>query len=79
MVTISDHAVIRYLERRYGFSFEHVRAEMRSETLELADRVGCGTVIANGGKMVLVEGVVTTFLPKQARQVKRRLREREDG
>lgn len=78
-VRISDHAVIRYLERRYGFDFEHVRKEMHSDTLEHADRFGCGTVISNGGKMVLHEGVVTTFLPKQARQVKRRMREREDG
>lgn len=79
MVRISDHAVIRYLERRYGFDFEHVRIEMHTEALELADRVGCGTVISKGGKMVINEGVATTFLPKDARQTKRRMRRQFDG
>lgn len=67
-VRISDHAVIRYLERHYGFDFEKVRSEMMSPALETADAFGATFILSRGGKMVLREGVVVTFVPNQKRK-----------
>lgn len=63
---ISDHAVLRYLERHYGLDVEKIRAEMQTPILEIADDFGCSTVVAKGGgRLVIRDGIVQTFLPKR--------------
>jgi len=63
---ISDHAVLRYLERRHGLDVEKVREEMNSPALEIADAFGCPVVIGKYGQRLLIrDGVVVTTLPKR--------------
>jgi len=62
MIRISDHAVIRYLERRYGFDFEAVRKEMDSPGLQMAEQIGCKSVKWNGGRLIIRGKVVVTYL-----------------
>lgn len=63
MATISDHAVIRFLERVYGVDIEAVKREMQSPALDAAERIGCRTIKrADGTRLKLRDGVVTTVL-----------------
>jgi hypothetical protein len=65
VATISDHAVLRYLERAYGLDVGSVRAEM-SRGLETAISFGARTVICHGVRLIISEdGCVVTALPKR--------------
>lgn len=65
---ITDHAVVRYLERVYGVDIEAIRNEMRCPAIETAANFGCGTVkLGNGARLKLVGNVVQTVLPKRGR------------
>jgi len=68
---ISDHAVIRYLERVKGVDIAALRAEMQSPALAVAEDFGCPVVIGkNGERLVVRNGVVVTVIAK-ARSVGR--------
>jgi len=65
-IEISDHAVLRYLERAYGMDIEAVKTEM-IHAVEPAIAFGASVVIAHGVKLVIREGkYVVTALPKNA-------------
>ena len=65
MTIISDHAVIRYLERVKGINIDAIRAEMDCPALATADEFGCPVVIGkHGDRMVVREGVVVTVIAK---------------
>ena len=71
MTEISDHAVIRYLERVKGVDIAALRAEMQSPALAVAEDFGCPVVIGkNGERLVVRNGVVVTVIAK-ARNVGR--------
>lgn len=64
MVQVSDHAVLRFLERVRGIDVEAVRAEMRCQAVKVADQFGCATVKrADGFRLILRNGSVVTVLP----------------
>ncbi|WP_311271055.1 hypothetical protein [Sphingobium sp. WCS2017Hpa-17] len=49
MTEISDHAVLRYLERVKGIDIAAIRAEMDCPALATADEFGCPVVIGKHG------------------------------
>lgn len=59
---ISDHAVIRFLERKYNFEFESLKAELLTETMKLAIRMGAASVKSNGGRFMIRGHKATTFI-----------------
>lgn len=59
---VSDHAVIRYLERKYGFTFEDVRAEMLTPAVLNAMDAGANGVKLNGGTFKIKGRTVTTYV-----------------
>lgn len=60
---ITDHAVLRYLERGYGLDVEAVKAEMMIGILPAVD-FGAPVVIVHGVRLVLVNGTrCVTALP----------------
>lgn len=63
--SISDHAVIRFLERHYGLwpFLAAVRAELAHAAKPAID-FGAPVVLAHGCRLVLREGIVVTVLPK---------------
>ena len=64
-VDISDHAVLRFLERVKGVDIEAVRAEMQTPALTLADEFGAPFLIGrNGERLAIRDGIVVTVLPK---------------
>jgi hypothetical protein len=60
---ITDHAALRYLERHYGFDFEKVRKEMLTPIVAAAINAGAQAVKAHGGRMIIKDGRVVSFLP----------------
>ena len=71
MTYISDHAVLRYLERVKGVDIEAIRAEMMSPAVDTAAQIGCDTVkMGNGTRLKLVGDVVQTVLPKPRRRAR---------
>lgn len=67
VVHITDHAILRFLERAYGLDVESVRAEM-ARGLQPAIDFGCSTVICHGVRLQIRDGnTVVTALPKRRR------------
>jgi len=56
---VSDHAVLRFLERCHGLDVEAIRAEMRS-VVKNGVRLGASAVICDGVKFVLRDETVVT-------------------
>lgn len=68
MAYVSDHAVLRYLERVKGIDVEAVRAEMTTPMIDTAAAFRCDTIIcADGSRLKLHGDVVATVLPKKGR------------
>lgn len=66
MTAVSDHAIIRYLERVYGLDIDAIRAEIATPVVQLAEGFGAGTVIGkHGARICIRDGIVTTVLPKR--------------
>ncbi len=62
---ISDHALLRYLERVKGVDIEAVRAEMMSAALDKAIEFGSRVLIGrHGERLVIREGIVVTVIGK---------------
>lgn len=65
---ISDHAVLRYLERVWGIDVDRAKAEMQasSHVVDAAASFGCDTVkMPNGARLKLKGATVATVLPKR--------------
>jgi hypothetical protein len=75
MTDISDHAVLRWLERVKGVDIAAVRAEMQTPALAKADEFGAPVLIGrHGERLVIREGIVTTVIAKgryQGTRIKR--------
>lgn len=68
MCQISDHAVLRYIERVWGVNVDKARAEMQSSetVIDAAAKFGCDTVkMPNGARLKLKGEIVCTVLPKR--------------
>jgi hypothetical protein len=63
---VSDHAVVRFLERVKGMDIEKIRREILSETVLAAIAMGARAVEIEGHKFTIVDGCITTCLPPGA-------------
>lgn len=61
---VTDHAVVRYLERVHGISLDHVRAEMTTPAAKMLGRNGFSGNVQLPGKAkgVIVDGAMVTVL-----------------
>ncbi len=69
MTRLSDHALLRYLERAQGIDVEGIRAAIEAQLVRSADaaaRMGGGayTVRFNGVAFIVRGSTVTTVMPK---------------
>jgi len=72
---ISDHAVLRWLQRVKGLDINAVRNEMRSPAMVTAHEFGAPILIGkNGERLVIRDGKVVTVLPKRLGKMDRRMR-----
>lgn len=59
---VSDHAVIRWLERKHGFSFEKTRQEMLTEGVVAAIEAGADKIKVDAGRFIVREKCIVTFI-----------------
>jgi hypothetical protein len=62
VVPVSDHAVIRYLERVKGEDIEAVRREIRGKVALIHDHPTAIAINEDGWRYIFQEGVVTTII-----------------
>lgn len=63
---VTDHALLRYMERVMGIEVEKIREQMISETLRLGVEMGAASVkLGTGERMVLQGSTIVTVLPKR--------------
>jgi len=60
--SISDHAVLRFLERKYAFDFEKIRKQLLSPKVKSAMEAGASGVKIEGGTLKIRNKTVTTFI-----------------
>jgi hypothetical protein len=68
MCHITDHALLRYLERVKGIDVQAARLEMMAaeNAVHTAASMGCDTVkLGNGARLKLHGDIVSTVLPKR--------------
>lgn len=61
-VGVSDHALIRYLERKYGFDFTDYRNEILTPERISAIKSGAESISVNGVKMKIQNNTVVTVI-----------------
>jgi hypothetical protein len=69
-IHVTEHAIVRYLERRYGIDVKELLAELVPyETAQLLRRVKNGRVgIKHNLWLVVADGTVVTVAPTDGRQ-----------
>ena len=58
---ITDHALIRYLERVYGFDLEQVREDLMTDDVKSAIKMGAKSVKVDGYTLVVKDYAVVTI------------------
>lgn len=79
--TMTDHALLRYMERCHGIDVAAMKAELLSDALVGAIRAGATAMQTPEGTFVINGSSVTTFLGKDMRpkrKTKRGLRDADD-
>lgn len=66
--TISDHALLRYIERVCGVDIEAMKAELLTDTVVLAIKSGATAVKSPAGTMVIKGSTVVTFKEHESRR-----------
>ncbi|TCT41173.1 hypothetical protein EDC90_1007150 [Martelella mediterranea] len=64
IAVVSDHALLRYLERKHGLDVEALRAEIRTACRD-GVRYGAKAVVADGVKFVITDDTVVTCLERK--------------
>lgn len=65
-VAVTDHALVRYMERVMGFDFDPIRERILTPTVTRALREGVTRIRTQDGYVIAKESIVTTFLPLDA-------------
>jgi hypothetical protein len=65
-VAVTDHALVRYMERVMGFDFDPIRERILTPTVTRALRDGVTRIRTQDGYVIAKESIVTTFLPLDA-------------
>lgn len=65
--TISDHALLRYIERTCGVNVEDLKAQLLTDAVVMAIKSGATAVKSPVGTMVIKGSTVVTFLDAEMR------------
>jgi hypothetical protein len=67
-IRVTDHAVLRWLERSAGLDVERIREALASNAAEVAVHIGCECIVLPDGCRLRLEGAaIVTCLPKRRR------------
>lgn len=67
-IAVSDHAVLRYMERAMGLDVDAVRAEIAAKVRLAEEHPGCTAILAEGLRFRIENGVVVTVLLRGGRR-----------
>lgn len=72
MSRVTDHAVLRFLERHHGIDVEAIRIRMNVPGIDVAAAFGCATVKLGDGSRLKLKGDVacTCFEGRKSRRRK---------
>lgn len=59
---VTDHALLRYMERVMGIDVERVRKEIMTEERKAVIKSGCNSFTSNGFRYVLKNRAIITIL-----------------
>lgn len=69
MSHVTDHAVLRFLQRRHGIDVEAIRARMNVPGIDTAAAFGCATVkLGDGSRLKLQGDVACTCFERKRRK-----------
>ncbi len=69
MAYVTDHAVLRYLERHCGVDVEAVRAHLTVNGIDAAAEFGCSVVkLGDGARLKLSGATAVTCVEKRGRR-----------
>ena len=69
---VTDHALLRYLERVMGLDMEACRDHIVTPEIRDAVRIGAASIYQNGFTYIIEEGAIVTVLEGRAHNTKRR-------
>ncbi len=72
MAKVSDHAVLRYMERVMHIDVEAIRAKIAVPGIDTAAAFGCGTVKMGDGSRLRLRGDIVCTVIESAKSKKRR-------
>lgn len=75
---LSDHAIIRFLERSMGIDIDQLRARILSDTVKTAIKAGASAVTVDGIRMRVVDNTIVTVLETPAKHFKALPRAKRD-
>lgn len=61
---VSDHAIVRYLERRYNLNIDDIKEEIFPKRIRGMVAAGAVKYTVNGMEFVVVDGVIVTSVPR---------------
>lgn len=61
-IGVSDHALIRYLERKYKFDFEQYREEILTPIVKQAIKAGATSIKVEGVSFKVTNNTITTII-----------------
>jgi hypothetical protein len=67
---ISDHALLRYIERVIGIDLDELRRQIMTPTLESAIRMGAKSLVDNGVTYRIQNGKVITLMDRSSKKAK---------
>ncbi len=76
---ISDHALLRYIERIVGVDMDELRDTILTDQIKAALRLGATGVTVNGIKMIAKDGVIVTVLSEEARLKRKAKKPRKEA
>lgn len=68
MAYVSDHAVLRYIERVMLIDVESIRAKLNSPVIDTAMQFGWDTVLMDDCRLKLKGDLVATVLEKRSKR-----------
>ena len=74
---LSEHALLRYIERVYGVDIEAVRAEVMTPAIVAALKTGATAVTVKGVKMLAKDGTIVTVVTDEMKNAGKHKRTRQ--
>ena len=75
MAYVTDHAVLRFLQRHHGVDVEGIRKALTVGAIDKAAAFGCGSIKLGKGHLRLTGNIVSTYVEDRKPKRGRRYRE----